>query len=556
MDTEETAGGPAVRPEIALSWKRSALSGVDPEGAFDADPSPDVDFTSRLIRAAQPILDEIRGQIAGTGLCVLLADRDCQIVARAFDNQQVERHMDRLGAVLGSRFGEDIAGTNAIGTPLEVRRGVVINGGEHYLEQFKGVSCYGHPIIHPVTHRVEGVLDMTGFAPQANSLFAPFLQRAASDIERRLLEGSRASEQRLVDAFHRVSPQRHLAVAAIGEDILLTNRTALDLLDVADHAALRGLAVDLLPDQTRTIDMELASGELATVRADRISGTNGGTLFLVQPVHRTSAPIRRRGAAPGSAGDRARAQLRRVRGNRSAVAIVGEPGSGRTTAIRDLAGTEHVHWMDATRVPIVGVEQWLAAVLENAASSGGVLAIEHAQLLPAAVLPLVTELILAESGPRIVLTSGPVDDLPAAVAALVARCPERITVPQLRQRLGELPEIAQAMLDELAPGVVLTSSALEALVAGEWPGNLTELRVVLTRAVEARSSNRLGLADLPEAYRTSSRVSRLAGRERAERQAIVDALRECGGNKVHASVRLGISRSTLYSRIRALDITT
>lgn len=556
MDVEEMAGGPAVRPEIALSWKRSALSGVDPEVAFDAAPEPDVDFTSRLIRAAQPILDEIRVQIAGTGLCVLLADRDCHIVARAFDNQQVERHMDRLGAVLGSRFGEDTAGTNAIGTPLEVRRGVVINGGEHYLEQFKGVSCYGHPIIHPVTHRVEGVLDMTGFAPQANSLFAPFLQRAASDIEQRLLEGARASEQRLVDAFHRVSPQRHLAVAAIGEDILLTNRTALDLLDVADHATLRGLAVDLLPDQTRTIDLELASGELATVRADRISGTNGGTLFLVQPMHRTSVPIRRRGAAPGSAGEHARTELRRVRGNRSAVAVVGEPGSGRTTAVRDLAGTEQVHWMDAARVPIVGIDQWLAALLEHAASSGGVLAIEHAQLLPGAVLPLVTDLILAEAGPRVVLTSGPVDDLPAAVAALVARCPERITIPQLRHRLGELPEIAQAILDELAPGLVLTSTALEALVAAEWPGNLTELRVVLTRAVDARSSNRLGLADLPEAYRTSSRVSRLAGRERAERQAIVDALQECGGNKVHASVRLGISRSTLYSRIRALDITT
>ncbi|AQA22830.1 fis family transcriptional regulator [Rhodococcus sp. MTM3W5.2] len=279
MNPGETSGREPVRPEIALSWKRSALSGVGPGDGFDADPATDLDLSSRLLRAARPILDEVAIQIAGTGLCLLLADRDCRIVARVFDNHQVERKMEKLGAVIGSRFGEDTAGTNAIGTPVEVRRGIVINGEEHYLERLKGLSCYGHPILHPVTHRVEGILDMTCIAPQVNSLFAPFLQRAAADIERRLLEGSRASEQRLVDAFQRVSPQRHVAVAAIGEDILLSNRTALDLLDVADHAALRGLAADLLPDQSRTVNLELASGQLAKVQADRIAGTNGAHCF-------------------------------------------------------------------------------------------------------------------------------------------------------------------------------------------------------------------------------------------------------------------------------------
>ncbi|MGW6378950.1 sigma-54-dependent Fis family transcriptional regulator [Rhodococcus sp. NPDC055112] len=554
MNPGEASGREAVRPEIALSWKRSALSGVGPGDGFDADPATDLDLSSRLLRAARPILDEVAIQIAGTGLCLLLADRDCRIVARVFDNHQVERHLEKLGAVIGSRFGEDTAGTNAIGTPVEVRRGIVINGEEHYLERLKGLSCYGHPILHPVTHRVEGILDMTCIAPRANSLFAPFLQRAAADIERRLLEGSRASEQRLVDAFQRVSPQRHVAVAAIGEDILLSNRTALDLLDVADHAALRGLAADLLPDQSRTVNLELASGQLATVQADRIAGTNGGTLFLVEHVHRPHVPIRRRPDGAGVA-DRAREELRRVRGSAEPVAVVGESGSGRTTAVRDLAGADPVHWTDASRIPIVGIDRWLPALLEQASATGGVLAVEHADLLPAAALPVVTDLLIAPGGPRMVLTSSPIEDLPPATAAMMARCPERIVVPPLRQRLGELPEIAQAMLDEIEPGLSLTSTALEALVAGEWPGNLTELRVVLARTARDRSSTRLGLADLPDAYRTSSRVTRLAGRERAERQAIVDALQECGGNKVHAAAKLGISRSTLYSRIRALDVT-
>jgi transcriptional regulator of acetoin/glycerol metabolism len=125
----------------------------------------------------------------------------------------------------------------------------------------------------------------------------------------------------------------------------------------------------------------------------------------------------------------------------------------------------------------------------------------------------------------------------------------------LRQRSREFADIAQAILDSLEPGIRLTASTIEALVAREWPGNLAELSVVLRTAVRRRTSANIAVSDLPESYRTPPRVTRLAGRERAERQAIIDALQECGGNKVHAANALGISRSTLYTRMRALDIT-
>lgn len=291
-----------VRPEIALSWKRSRLSGLDPSSAIAVD-TEEQDGESRLLRAAAPVLDEVSQQIAGTGFCVLLADRECRVVASVYSDSRVERTIERLGVVNGSRFGEEHAGTNALGTPLEVGRSVVIHGDEHFLDSLKGLSCYGQPILHPVTRRVEGILDMTGVVSQANPLFAPFLARAAADIEKRLLEGSKASEQRLVDAFQRVSHQRHIAVAAIGDDILLSNRTALDLLDTADHVSLRSLIADLNPDQSRLVTVELASGALARVQADRISGADGGALFLVEPLQRERAPIRRtheRAPSPGS----------------------------------------------------------------------------------------------------------------------------------------------------------------------------------------------------------------------------------------------------------------
>ncbi|MFD4294202.1 sigma-54-dependent Fis family transcriptional regulator [Rhodococcus sp. NPDC058532] len=547
-------GGPVIRPEIALSWKRSELSGVDPAGSYDARPSGDVDPASRLLRAARPVLDEIGVQIAGTELCVLLADPGCRIVARVFDNPAVERQLELLGVTVGSRFGEDHAGTNALGTPLEVRRGVVVNGPEHYLEQFKNLSCYGHPIIHPVTRRVEGILDLTCIGPQVNSLFAPFLQRAAGDIEHRLLEGARASQRRLVDAFQRVSPQRQVAVAAVADDLLLSNHAAQEMLDAADHAALRGLAADLRPDQSRTARVELVSGEAVSVRVERIAGADGGTLFQVEPVHRDTIPVPR--TATPSAGGRIRSELERARGRDVPVAILGEPGSGRTSAARDVLGSGDARWFDASRIAVQGTKSWIAG-LARCLQAGTPVVIEQVQLLPESAHPLVAD-ALAGTEPRVVVTACPDTDLPRSVAALIARCPERITLPPLRNRRAEVPDIARSMLAGIASGSRLTASALAALGAASWPGNLAELKVVLTAAADRmpRSGGRITLSDLPEQYRASGRVSRLGGRERAERQAIVDALAECSGNKVHAAAQLGISRSTLYTRMRALEITT
>jgi DNA-binding NtrC family response regulator len=50
-------------------------------------------------------------------------------------------------------------------------------------------------------------------------------------------------------------------------------------------------------------------------------------------------------------------------------------------------------------------------------------------------------------------------------------------------------------------------------------------------------------------------VPALAGRENAERHAIIEALRRFDGNKTRAAQFLGITRTTLYNRLRALKIT-
>ena len=547
--------GEGMRPEIAMSWRRSTMCGVQPDVPIPLDSGSEHD--TRLLRSAMPVLEELADQIAGTGLCVLLADRDCRIVRRVFDDTRVERRLETLGILSGALCAEDMAGTNAIGTPFELRQGVVINGTEHYLEQLRALSCYGHPIIHPATRRIEGILDMTIEASEVNPLFVPFVTRAARDIERRLLDGSRVSQQQLVQAFQSVRPQPHLAVAAIGVDMLLTNEVAMNTLDATDHVLLHEIAAELRPGEIREVQLELSSGNTVAVQVNAVPGTDGGAVFLMRSARASSNRIRRGvNAAPGSA-NRLKMDLARMRTIPGALAVCGEPGTGRTTAAQLLVEPDQAHWLDGVRAVVDGQPRWLRELIAAANSDASAVVVENVQLLPEAILTVLGRLIDSGTQPRIVLTGAPMAQLPPQVAALVTRCAGRVELPPLRQRRLDMPEISRALLAELGGHWRLTPRAFTALSAADWPGNFSELRLVLRSAAEtAQTPDIIDVSDLPPGYQSVTRVAHLAGRERAEREAIIGALSRAGGNKVHASTELGISRSTLYARMKALGIGT
>ncbi|MGH3451060.1 MAG: sigma-54-dependent Fis family transcriptional regulator [Haloechinothrix sp.] len=545
----------SLRAEIELSWRRVRLGGALPNMPVDRLDVVEIDTSSRLMVAARPVLDEMADELTGTRYCVLLADRACRIVDRWFDTATVERALEGISAVPGTQFAEETVGTNGLGTPIELRRGVAVHGDEHFNEALKRFSCYGHPIRHPVTHRIEGVLDITGISTDANPMLGPFLARAVRDVERRLAEGARVSERRLLEAFQRAVQRRSRPLAVLGRDVVLTNRAAVDLLDADDHGTLRALAEESPHRRAWTRQIRFASGALVDVRAERIPGADGGTLFHLDPVDRPHVPIPRGQRTSDETGVDAR--LRGLREFAGAVLIAGEPGTGRTTAIRTVAGAKQLTVLDATDVATMGEHAWAERFDHLARSQDRVLAIEEFHLLPDTLCGLVSRRLAGWRAAPLVLTSEPPDRL-APLAASVAACAHvRVELPPLRNRIDELPRLIRAQIAELNPaaGLRFTPSALEALSAQAWPGNLRELGVVLRGVLERRSAGDVMPADFPAAYRGTPRAARLAGRERAERGAIVEALIATGGNKARAAERLGISRTTLYSRVRALGVT-
>ncbi|HAV60916.1 MAG TPA: transcriptional regulator, partial [Verrucomicrobiales bacterium] len=146
-----------------------------------------------------------------------------------------------------------------------------------------------------------------------------------------------------------------------------------------------------------------------------------------------------------------------------------------------------------------------------------------------------------------------------------------IELPPLRERLGDVPLLAQAFVRESAREndktvTGFTPEAMQALQRCPWPGNVRELRWAIESAVVMCRGELIGLRDLPDTVRESvlappssvadpdgEPIPELSVKE-AERQLIIRALEETGGNRTAAAKKLGIARRTLHRKLHAYHL--
>ena len=531
------------RPEIVSSWRRTRECGLAPQARVDPEAVAPYDPESRLLRAAGPVLDELSGALDGSPFTLVLADHEARLVDLRFGTAAARPAFERLGVVLGRTFTEAETGTNSIATAFETRRPIAVHGDEHYLESFREFACYGLPIVDPATRRAAGVLDITCLADDASPLLGPYLLHGVRDIETRLLGDTRRAHRVLLDAFDAAAGGGAGALIALGPDLVLTNDAAADVLQPADHAALQTLAGELgrAGESTWRCVFDLQSGGTVGLEAAAVDG--GVLLRLSPPWRRAPVPRARPGGAPARADWQAWpvAELERYRNQGTSVLVRGEPGTGRRTVARVLAG-ESVATVDGANA---GRDE-IDALPEEATT----VLVTDVDLLSD---PLAVRLERLSRTRRLVLTSSETT-LTGRVAALAACCPVHLDLPTLRARRDRIPAVAAGLLHRRSAGRLrFTPGALRALAALDWPGNLTELTAVVEHVVARRRAGDVTEADLPTGHR--ERRAPLSGAlPQAECDAVVDALRTCSGNKVHAARMLGISRTTLYRYIRQFRI--
>jgi transcriptional regulator with PAS, ATPase and Fis domain len=128
-------------------------------------------------------------------------------------------------------------------------------------------------------------------------------------------------------------------------------------------------------------------------------------------------------------------------------------------------------------------------------------------------------------------------------------------LPPLRERPADIEALCWYFIDllnERGPRRIdaIEERALEAMLAHDWPGNVRELHNVLQHAFAVGRGSILRLDELTPELRGEPPPTAHRTERTQERERILEALRETGGRKGEAAERLGISRSTLWRKMR------
>ena len=194
-----------VRDAIASSWHRSADAGVDPEGAgprlgLSVDEAASR-WASHPLSVAEPILKELLEDVrSDDDQVVLICDADGALLWIDGEPAVVDAAQE-IHLQPGALWRESEAGTNAMGTALEVGHPIQVFSAEHFSQSVHEWTCSAAPIRDPETGQTLGVIDLSGELGTAHPHSLALIEAAARVIETKLAGEVSARDASLRERF-------------------------------------------------------------------------------------------------------------------------------------------------------------------------------------------------------------------------------------------------------------------------------------------------------------------------------------------------------------------
>jgi len=558
-----------VAPGVLDSWRRSRDLHVHPD-RVDLPYVRDPDTDTPLVHAAAPVLQRIANDLASQAVSVVLTSADGVVLERVAADPTLLRALDDVRLARGYSYAEEFTGTNGIGTTLETAQPTFIQGSEHYVGTLGRLSCAGSPIRDPITRRMIGVVDLTCWAHQCDPLLFVLAKSAGSQIEDRISALKNEAETALLDAYRQHSRRYPGGVLAIGGDVVLMNPYLRQALDAGDQTGLLNHAAEMTQlASAATAVATLPSGRTARISAAEQVPTRGRTRNVVFHVHvqlaaestalrSVALPSIPRLAGRSSSWRRSCQQVERCYRDRDWVVIQGENGSGRSKlgqAVAQYVTPERT--VRVLRAQNFGTtEDFIAEVEAETDTDDFAVVLANVDDLPDAALEPLAAVLQTRAGRGWIAATMEADRRSPLVDILVLPFfTHTVTVPALRHRIEDLEDLVPVLLRKLTRGadVRLAPEAMRQLAKLPWPGNIAQLRNVLAETVALQRSGTIGVDKLPAECRTLAR-RKLTQLEALERDAIVRSLIENGGSKADAAEALGMSRATIYRKIKEFGI--
>ncbi len=595
LERRGLAASDLLPPPIAESWQRCIAAGLDPHhppALVMADAAAlrgAREQHERLRRLALAEMENLYQQIAGTNYMIAFAAADGMLLDTIADSSFNDTA--RAASIRpGTMWGETFCGTNALGTAAHGRRAVTVHGGEHFFGHLGVLTCTAAPIFAP-DGTFAGVLDASSDCGSRQQHTHALVSMAATQVENGLFRDSHRGD--VILSFH--SRGEFLHTLSAGLLALEPDGTIL-----AANAQARFLLQGLPASPGRRFEevFRIRFTDLLQARRDderqRLEDRIG-SVFAAK-LHNVPQPRAVAFAAaprPGFVADdpAVAAIVREIEGaarRHLPILIRGETGTGKEQLAR------HAHQAGGRRgafvpvncasLPDTLVEAELFGYADGAftgarrggaaglvaESDGGTLFLDEIGDMKLSLQSVLLRLLddwtvrPVGGGKRrqvdVLLVAATNVDLDRAIGNGTFR-PDLLyrintieaTLPPLRDR-RDFAVIARRLLAGIAPQARITEEALGTLAAQPWPGNIRELRGVLTRLTLTRADAEIDRAAVLRLAGNRPGAAPAPGRRSlrdVQRGAINATYRDADGNIAETARRLGVSRNTVYRALSA-----
>jgi transcriptional regulator of acetoin/glycerol metabolism len=604
----------AIRQVVLRSWRRCRALGIDPALRTAPTHKTDARrLNSRqdgwLSDSVRTCLDEISPYLENAQSAAVVCDLNGAVISVEGDRNLTEALASSSGIMAGATLSEHYGGTNAIGTALEVGGPVTIHAGEHFCQTGKAWSCSATVIRDPVDRSVIGVVDITNPATMLPMLARACVAALVERIQAHLMQQELLGRTRLIEDFFE---QRHRSDTIVAFDrrgriVKSTPGAKIAGFVLGQEEQIPGLDRDSIESWNFAqlpywIRPEyLAPVEIGGVRFGgmlRIPYSAPHSSSATAAVSKTLPPGLRRIAEASPSLRPMLAQAELIASKRLPVLVQGETGTGKDVLAKAIHEASSVAAGPFVAVNCAALPRELIAGelfghAEGAftgarrggakgrfeEANGGTIFLDEIGDMPIDLQPYLLRVLeegassrLGESIRRrinvrvIAATNRPLEGDVAQGrfrADLFYRLDGvSLYLSPLRERSADIPTLVRGILRILTPAAETPPEVhpdlMDILCAHDWPGNVRELRNVLSRILALSSDKLLDARALQGRLRSQATARRqdadryeLTNLRDNERRLILDAVAATGGSPAEAAKVIGISRATIYRRLKS-----
>lgn len=589
---------------ISESWMRCRTKGVNPYEGKGCCLLTNEALLKRkrenalLLELAAPHIQTMYHSIHGISAMVLLIDPDGYVLLIKGDPAIVNQAKS-INFVEGIRWTEDEVGTNAIGTTLASGESIMLVGAEHYAVASQDWNCAAAPI-RDSDGRLLGVVDISWQGTEVNLGIHSSVVITAYAIEHEW----QANEQRSLLELVGISSSMLLS----GDCQIITDWkqriVQIDKKVGIDHAQwlmknvyeLASEGQNILqknpiyaPTTGRLIGFGFHIGDFAVKKQSFVSCSNGFVFNGERGASEVFAQTLR--------------DAERIAWSDIPVYIEGESGTGKELIAKAIHQNSDRRFgpfvaVNCGAIPENFIQSELFGYADGAftgaskgghkgkfeQANGGTLFLDEIEAMPISMQVALLRVLQEKE----VVPIGGLKAIPVNVRVVTATNRDlwqfarlgkfredllyrihvvSIQIPPLRKHKEDIPSLIQHFCNERNIVIDLPDEVLHKLLHYDWPGNIRELFNALEHIHIKSMGQKPNVAHLPEyiiqfneptphssSMKVHSEKDVISFREQVQKQEIMQALKEAGGNVSNAARVLGIPRSTFYRRLQRFQL--